>query len=111
MKGASKNMDTNNFYIKAKEYVMNMPKKIMFIIIAVILLIGLCLGGYLFWNNWKKSETKNIFKDAGNTAEDITNSATKGVLPSIQTNPLENKPDINPASNANPIKNIKTNPF
>ena len=104
-------MNISILYTKPREYIMNMPKKVMLIIIAVILLIALGIGGYLFWNNWKKSEIRNALKNVGNTAEDITNSATKGVLPSIQTNPLENKPDINPANAANPIKNIKTNPF
>ena len=33
------------------------------------------------------------------------------VLPSVSTNPLDNKPDINPADQTNPFKNIKTNPF
>lgn len=70
----------------------------------IILLIVLGVAGYLYW---KMSATKN----AAPTAEDITNSATKGVLPSLEVNPLENQPDINPASNANPIKDIKTNPF
>ena len=98
-------------YIRVKEYIMNMPKKVIFIIIAVIVLISLAIGGYFFWNNWKKSETKNALENASNTVEDITNSATKGVLPSIQTNPLENKPDINPASKTNPYKNIIINPF
>ncbi len=80
-------------------------------IIAIILLIALGIAGYFYWINFKKSETKNALENAGNTAEDITNSATKGVLPSIQINPLENKPDVNPANKANPFTNIKTNPF
>ena len=50
-------------------------------------------------------------EDLGNAVEKITDSATKGVLPSLETNPLENKPDINPADQANPYKDIKTNPF
>ncbi len=35
--------------------------------------------------------------------EDITSS--------VQANPVEDKPDINPASQTNPIRKIKTNPF
>ena len=85
-----------------------MDKKIIIIIsaVAVVLLIALILGGYFYWINFKKSKTNNF-----SAAEDITNSATKGVLPSLGTNPLENKPDINPAEAANPIKDIKINPF
>ncbi len=89
-----------------------MNKKILIIaIVAAVLLIIAFLFGYLYWSNLKKSSGENILKDTANTAEEITNSATKGVLPSLETNPLEDKPDINPAEKANPIKNIKTNPF
>jgi flagellar basal body-associated protein FliL len=90
---------------------MNMPKKMIFIIIAVVLLIILSMAGYFYWINSKKSETKNVLENISNVAEDITDSATKGVVPSLQNNPLQDNPDINPASNANPIKDIKTNPF
>lgn len=90
---------------------MNTPKKVILIIVVVILLVALFIGGYLLWSNWKKSVTQGVLDNAGNTAEDITSNATKGVLPSIQDNPLENKPDVNPADKANPFKDIKTNPF
>ena len=88
---------------------MNMNKKILIIIISAVLLIGLVIAGYIYW---QKSEQKpgGLDETAG-TAEKITEGATKGVLPSINTNVLENQPDINPASQANPFKNIKTNPF
>ena len=81
-----------------------MNKKTIIIIVAVVLLV--LAAGYFYWINFKKSKIGNF-----NTAEDITNSATKGVLPSLQTNPLENKPDLNPANKTNPFANIKTNPF
>jgi hypothetical protein len=74
-------------------------------VLAAILIIA-AIGGYLYWANSKKTRMDGL-----NTAEDITNSATKGVLPSIQTNPLENKPDVNPADKANPFANIRINPF
>jgi len=89
---------------------METPKKEALIIIATVLLIGLIVGGYFWWKNSASSEKKTLEK-AGEAAEKITESATKGVLPSIGTNPLENKPDINPADKANPFKNIITNPF
>ena len=88
---------------------METPKKETLIIIAAVLLIGLIVGGYFLWKNFS-SENKALEK-AGEVAEKITESATKGVLPSIGTNPLENKPDINPADKANHFKNIITNPF
>lgn len=92
----------------------NMSKKTIIIIIVAILLIGLASYGYVYWNNLKKSEEApktNVLKNAEETTDKITEEATKGVLPSLKTNPLENKPDVNPASKANPIKNIKINPF
>ncbi len=92
---------------------METPKKETLIIIATVLLIGLIVGGYFIWNNWKNSnfsENKTL-ENAGEAVDKITESATKGVLPSIGTNPLENKPDVNPADKANPFKNIITNPF
>jgi len=104
-------MNINILYTRFREYIMNIPKKVIFIIIAVVLLIVLSITGYFCWINFKKSEIKNTFQNVSNAAEDITNSANKGVLPSIQTNPLENKPDVNPADKANPFKDIKTNPF
>ncbi len=92
---------------------METPKKETLIIIAAVLLIGLIIGGYFLWNNWKKSSSSEnkALESAGEAAEKITESATKGVLPSIGTNPLESKPDVNPADKANPFKNIITNPF
>jgi len=87
-----------------------MDKKTIIIIVASVLLIaiiGFSILGYFYFKN----KTSNALEKTQGGAEEITNSATKGVLPSLQTNPLENKPDVNPASNANPIKNIKTNPF
>ncbi len=110
--------DKNTNIANIKNKINKMPKKIIVAIIiavAVILLAGLAVGGYYGWKIWKggsslSSEIK-ILEEIGNAAEKITESALKGVLPSIQTNPLENKPDLNPADKANPFKNIKTNPF
>ena len=86
-------------------------KKTIIIIAVVLLLIILVIGG-LYWINLKKSKAGlNALENDANAAQEITDSATKGVLPSLQTNPLEDKPDINPADKANPFKDIKTNPF
>ena len=66
--------------------------------IALVLLIAIIAAGYFYWNKWQKAKM---------TGE----NAAKGVLPSIGVNPLESKPDINPADKANPFKDIKINPF
>ncbi len=88
---------------------METSKKEVLIIIVAILLISLVVGGYFWWKS-STSERKTLER-AGEAAEKITESATKGVLPSIGTNPLENKPDVNPVDITNPFKNIITNPF
>ncbi|MEK9135430.1 MAG: hypothetical protein AAB451_04035 [Patescibacteria group bacterium] len=84
-----------------------MNKKTLVIIIAIVSIITLSVGGYFYWHK------KNISKktETASPAEKIIDNAVKGVLPSLGTSPLENKPDINPADKANPYKNIKTNPF
>ncbi len=85
--------------------------------IAVVLLIGLGTSSYIYWNKYKASKAVKpeieTLQGAEDTAKKITDSATQGVLPSIntQSNPLENAPDINPANKTNPFSNIKTNPF
>ncbi len=80
------------------------------IIIIVVIILG--VGGYFYWDKIQKTNPgTSALEKIGEAAKKITDSVTKGVLPSIQTNPLENKPDLNPADKANPYKNIKTNPF
>ena len=80
-------------------------KNLLIAVAIIILLVVLVTAGYFYWN-WSTGT-----KTAVPTAEDITDSATQGVLPSIQTNALENKPNVNPVDVANPYKDIKTNPF
>lgn len=91
-----------------------MNKKLLIIIIVVVLLIGLGIGGFFYWKG-KKAKTGTTvtpaLENAGDAAQKITDTATQGTLPSIGTNPLESKPDVNPADKANPYTNIKTNPF
>lgn len=85
-------------------------KKSIILIVAGLLIIGLAVAGYFYWN-WLKSSKIKFWEGSGNVADKIIDSATRGVIPSLQTNPLEDKPDINPADKANPIKDIKINPF
>lgn len=86
----------------------NISRKTIIIIIAAFLLLGLGIGGCIYF---KSNEGQRLLEKIGKAAGKITESAIKGVLPSIETNPLGNKPDINPADKANPFKNIKINPF
>ena len=89
-----------------------MSKKILIIIIAAALIIAVSVGGYFFWNRKSKEDAGiKILETVGKAAESITENAAKGVLPSMQVDPLGNKPDINPIDKTNPYKNIKINPF
>ena len=89
-----------------------MNKTILNIVIAVSIAIALGVGGYYYWSGKNKADTgAKALENATEAADKIIDSAVEGVLPSLQVNPLENKPDINPADKANPYKDIKTNPF
>lgn len=88
-----------------------MSKKTIFlIIVAVAVVVLILLAGYLWIRAAKKAGLENALMDAL-YGKEINDGATRGTLPSLQTNPLENKPDINPVSNSNPITDIKINPF
>ena len=81
-----------------------MNKKTLVILGIIVLLIAFGIGGYFLWNKWK-------LISGGNAIDMAIESSLKGILPKIGVNPLENKPDINPADKFNPFKNIKINPF
>lgn len=89
--------DILNFVVK--------NKKIIIIVSATALLFTVLIAWYI---------VRNIsIKNSSSTSQDQSNvnQATKGALPSISTNPLEDKPNLNPAEQSNPIKEVKTNPF
>ncbi len=78
-----------------------------------ILVVAIAFG-YWYYQYYQKSHKvtgTGAIEQAGSAADNLAKQASGGVLPSINTNVLENQPDINPASQANPFKNIKTNPF
>lgn len=90
-----------------------MYKKTHIIAITLILfLVSLGIAGYIYWRNTQKLEAeREAIENAGQMTDDAIENATKGVLPPVTVNPLESKPDVNPADQANPFKDIKTNPF
>ena len=69
------------------------------IIIASVLILAVLIIGYLFWKS--------------RTSTDISQIINQGVLPSLgeSTNPMKNKPNVNPVDASNPFRSIKTNPF
>lgn len=77
-----------------------MNKKII-TIVSIVLIVLVAVAGYL------------LFNSSSQRAEDISKIVNQGVLPSLgdSTNPMENKPDINPVDAFNPFRDIKTNPF
>ncbi len=79
-------------------------KKIVIIVSVAVLVVMIALAGYFWWKN------SGVAEDA-NEAENISDEATKGTLPSISNNPLDSKPNLNPVENTNPIREVKTNPF
>mgnify|MGYP001558595751 CR=1 FL=1 len=90
-----------------------MSKNLKIVIILAIIII-LSLSGFFIWKKfYQKSPTEKTIEKAGETAEIITESATQGILPSINStaNPYDNVSETNPVEKANPFKNIKTNPF
>lgn len=85
---------------------------------AIILMATLAIGGaYFFYKTPKNSEVQVLPPVSDNPAktgaeeEKVSDIAAKGTLPEIQTNPLDDKPDLNPIDKTNPYSNIKTNPF
>lgn len=90
----------------------------IFIIVAVCIVVAIVLGaGYAYLNIKSKQSTSQSspasspVQSGVEGADAITQSATQGALPSINTNPLENKPVVNPVDVSNPFKSVKTNPF
>ncbi len=86
-------------------------KKSILILIVVVVIIVLGIGGYFYWKSKQTTPEQKATQGAGEAAQKITEGASQGVLPSVSTNPLENKPDVNPVDKINPFKDIKTNPF
>lgn len=76
-----------------------MKKPYLIAVASVIVLLILSGAGY-----WYIRSVKN-----GGTVTPGTPEG--GVVNSVNTNPLDNKPNINPVDQTNPYKNIKTNPF
>jgi predicted negative regulator of RcsB-dependent stress response len=89
-------------------------KKFITFLIIIIILAAAGVVGYLYWTKWKKpavTPQEEALQSLTETAQTGIESAVQGALPSITTNPLENKPSINPVEQVNPFKEIKTNPF
>lgn len=78
-----------------------MNKKRIIVIVLVLILLAL-VGYFIFWSG--------IFSQP---YEDMGSIINQSVLPSLgdSTNPMKNKPDLNPIDASNPFRSIKTNPF
>jgi hypothetical protein len=76
-----------------------MKKSNLIVAVSVIVLLILLGTGFWYWQTKKNSII---------ITPEVINEA---VVPLVSTNPLDNKPNINPIDQTNPYKNIKTNPF
>lgn len=85
-----------------------MQKKIW--IIAVVVVIAAALVGYYYWKGDRAAAPKEA-EEVAKSADVLTESSIQGTVPSLSANPLENKPQVNPAEKANPFSSVKTNPF
>lgn len=92
-----------------------MGNKIIFLIV-IVAVAAVVVGGYVYWLQKRTSQVSSPstpLESAIQGGDTIASSAVQGVLPSIgkATNPLENKPVVNPVDVSNPFKSVKTNPF
>ncbi len=85
------------------------------IIIGSVTVLVLIVLGWYFYRNKSATITPEAATQAldtlGSSTDVLTQSVTQGILPSLSVNPLESKPDVNPAEKTNPFSSIKTNPF
>ncbi len=72
-----------------------------YLIAAVSVIVLLILSGASYW----------YMRSGKSDVKVATETPKEEVVPSVSTNPLDNKPNINPVDQTNPFKNIKTNPF
>lgn len=77
------------------------------VLLGALMVLGISYGIWLTY--YKNSSLSNV--ESGEAAERIIESSTKATLPAFSSNPLEEKPNLNPAEQSNPITTIKTNPF
>ncbi len=91
---------------------MSMNKKIVIMVVGVLIAAA---AGYWYWQSTREAppSEEQALQNAEEAAQAITESATQGVLPSldVQANPLGDSTDVNPISKTNPFSGIKTNPF
>jgi flagellar basal body-associated protein FliL len=76
-----------------------MKKPLLIAIISAVVLFIVSGVGYWYWQAKKSG------------GEVVPETVKEEVLPSMSTNPLDNKPDVNPINQVNPFNNVKTNPF
>ncbi len=81
----------------------NKKNLIILAVIVAVIIIG-AIGGYFYLEKLKNYQQ----------VQQITTTQTQqNPLPDfgVQTAPLQNVPDINPTTQTNPYKAVKTNPF
>ncbi len=94
---------------------MDKKKIIIIAVIIFAIVVAIIVGGYIYLRGGTSQapSAATPLESAMEAGSVVASSATQGVLPSIgdATNPLQNKPDVNPIDTANPFRLIQTNPF
>lgn len=88
-----------------------MNKKLL---IATVVALVLLAAGYWYWKSTTAlTPEEQALEKAEESAKVLTESATQGVLPSLDvtSNPVGDLPDTNPVNKTNPFSDVKTNPF
>lgn len=85
-----------------------MKKEYLIAIASAAALLILSGVGYWYWQSGKVEPEQPAAKVE---EEIIPETVNEEITLPDSIKPLESKPDINPADQANPYKNIKTNPF
>ncbi len=88
-------------YYYINSLLINLIMKKSYLIVATSVIVLLILLGASYW--YLRSGKRDV--------KVATETPKEEVLLSVSTNPLDNKPNINPVDQTNPFKNIKTNPF
>jgi predicted negative regulator of RcsB-dependent stress response len=74
---------------------------------VVVLIIVALAAAYIYWSEANKTPEQK----AEEAVETTVKEASKGALPTVQTDTTKKLPQTNPAEKTNPFGNTYSNPF